>query len=78
MKSTIFLDKEGHELAPREEGLLNLPLKEGMIFTFEGLPDERFEVIEWQYHHGGANTASTLKIILKKVVKRGMDKFIHV
>lgn len=64
-KQTVFVDNLSNRLAS-EEGILPLPLKEGMIITIHGY-EERFEVMEWMYHHGHEDENAGLIIVLRRI-----------
>ena len=60
-----FLDEEGNSLGSND-GLLPIPLYKGMLFTIHG-HDDKFEVVEWNYHHGHPDEEAGLRIILKSI-----------
>jgi hypothetical protein len=61
---TFFLDTEGRLLGD-EQGIIPISLYKGMMITLHRHAD-RFEVLDWSYHHGQPAEGAGLRIILKR------------
>lgn len=64
-KWTFFYSEDGKQLVEKAEGILSIPLRQGMVMTIHGYPGKEFEVIDWNYHHGHPDEDPGLRIILR-------------
>lgn len=62
---TFFLDEDGNILG-NYHGIIPIPLYKGMVITIHG-HNAKFEVVDWNYHHGHPDEQAGLHIILKKI-----------
>lgn len=62
---TYFKLEDGSPLG-NVDGIIPIPLYQGMTITIHGHEGEFFEVVDWNYHHGHPDENTGLRIILRK------------
>ena len=62
---TYFKLEDGSTLGSTEKDMVPIPLYKGMTITIHGR-EGKFEVVDWNYHHGQPDEEAGLRIILRK------------
>jgi hypothetical protein len=61
----IYFKSEEGETLGNDDRIMPFPLYKGMTITIHGR-EGRFQVVDWNYHHGQPDEEAGLRIILRR------------